>query len=73
MKTGKPGNPLIVFESGLGMGGGNFEPVFAHLPKDACYVVYDRNGLGESEADDRLENRYGCGWKSCTACCNNYT
>ncbi|UMY65292.1 MULTISPECIES: alpha/beta fold hydrolase [unclassified Flavobacterium] len=55
LENRKAGQPIIVFESGLGMGGGNFEPVFAHLPKDACYVVYDRNGLGESEADDRLK------------------
>ncbi|RZJ68781.1 MAG: alpha/beta hydrolase [Flavobacterium sp.] len=51
----KPNEPVIVFESGLGMGGGNFETVFQYLPKDASYFVYDRNGLGESQIDPAVK------------------
>ncbi len=51
----KEGKPIIIFESGLGMGGGNFEPVFPYLPKEAAYFVYDRNGIGQSEPDSSLK------------------
>ncbi|MBD3582039.1 alpha/beta fold hydrolase [Flavobacterium selenitireducens] len=52
----EPNDAIIVFESGLGMGGGNFEPVFQYLPKNASYFVYDRNGLGQSDTDQSLKS-----------------
>lgn len=55
LDTRNPNQPVIVFESGLGMGGGNFEIVFQYLPKDAGYFVYDRNGLGQSGIDVSLK------------------
>ncbi len=46
----KPGEPVIVFESGFGSGGGNFDGLVQSLPGIPTFV-YDRNGLGESAID----------------------
>lgn len=48
--------PVVIFESGIGMGGGNFDTVFPHLPNDIAYFVYDRNGIGESQTDSSLKS-----------------
>lgn len=51
----KDGTPIIIFESGIGMGGGNFETIFPYLPKEASYFIYDRNGIGQSDIDINLK------------------
>lgn len=45
----KDGEPILVFESGLG--GGTFDPIIPFLPRNISGIQYDRNGLGESEPD----------------------
>jgi pimeloyl-ACP methyl ester carboxylesterase len=45
-----------MFESGLGMSGGNFEPVFSALASTASGIAYDRNGLGKSQADTTIKS-----------------
>lgn len=52
LENRKPDQPILVFEHGLG--GGNFEQVFAFLPKEMAGIQYDRNGLGNSDADEGL-------------------
>ena len=54
LKSRKPGQPVIVFESGLGAGGGNFESLFPSLVGIACGIAYDRNGIGQSQADSTV-------------------
>ncbi|MBT1703216.1 alpha/beta fold hydrolase [Chryseosolibacter indicus] len=56
LESRKEGDPIIVFESGMGMGGGNFELLFPYLSKEVSGIVYDRNGLGESETDTTIVN-----------------
>ncbi|MBC9930896.1 alpha/beta fold hydrolase [Chitinophaga qingshengii] len=55
LETRKANEPVIVFESGLGSGGGNFEPLFPHLPKNITGFIYDRNGLRESAIDTTVK------------------
>jgi pimeloyl-ACP methyl ester carboxylesterase len=47
----KPGDPVLIFESGLGASSRNFQLLFPTLAKNIQGIAYDRNGLGESEAD----------------------
>lgn len=51
--TRKINEPVLVFESGVG--GGSFEQVFEHLPKNITGIEYDRNGLGESAIDTTIK------------------
>lgn len=44
------GQPVIVFESGLGTPMGNWERVVEGLAKEVPVVTYDRPGIGKSEA-----------------------
>lgn len=50
LENRKPNQPILVFESGFGSGGGNFEGLFRYLP-DTPAIVYDRNGIGDSGID----------------------
>ncbi|MCG2616024.1 alpha/beta hydrolase [Terrimonas sp. NA20] len=48
----KENDPILVFEHGIG--GGSFEQLFRFLPKTISGIQYDRNGLGQSEADTNI-------------------
>ncbi|ASW73905.1 hypothetical protein IQ37_17975 [Chryseobacterium piperi] len=54
-ETRKANEPFLVFESGLGSGGGNFSNLFSFLPNDISGIVYDRNGIAESETDPSIK------------------
>ncbi|RZJ69504.1 alpha/beta hydrolase [Flavobacterium sp.] len=45
----KEGDPVLVFEPGLG--GGTFDPILALLPDTISGIQYERSGLGKSELD----------------------
>lgn len=45
----KEGEPILVFETGLG--GGTFDPILPFLPSNISGIQYARNGVGESEMD----------------------
>ena len=45
----KEGEPILVFETGLG--GGTFDPILPFLPSNIASIQYARNGVGESELD----------------------
>lgn len=47
----KANEPVVVFESGLGSGGGSYASLFPFIQKSFAGIVYDRNGIGESEID----------------------
>jgi pimeloyl-ACP methyl ester carboxylesterase len=52
----KAGEPVVVFEGGLGSGKETFEHfLLPVLPKDIAWVMYDRPGLSESEPDPSLK------------------
>lgn len=52
IESRKNGEPILVFESGLG--GGTFDPILPFLPKNISGIQYDRNGIGESEPDFQI-------------------
>ena len=52
----KAGDPVLVFESGVGGDKGNFDVLFPFLSKTTTGIAYDRNGLGESEADAAIKS-----------------
>lgn len=51
----KANEPFLVFESGLGSGGGNFASLFPFISDHLAGIVYDRNGIAESEIDPSLK------------------
>ncbi|WP_170164490.1 alpha/beta fold hydrolase [Sinomicrobium pectinilyticum] len=51
LENRKEGDPVIVLESGLGMGGGNYAPLFDYLSTKTAWIAYDRNGIAGSEED----------------------
>jgi len=51
----RPGEPVLVFESGLGAESGNFQFLFGGLVKKMPGIAYDRNGLGASEPDTAIK------------------
>ena len=55
LKTRTAGDPVLVFESGLGADSRNFQILFPSLAKNIPGIAYDRNGLGESEADSTVK------------------
>lgn len=55
----KKGEPVVVFESGLGSGGGGYGSLFPFIQKSFAGIVYDRNGIGESETDDSIKTDAG--------------
>lgn len=56
LQTRKPGEPLIVFESGALSYKENFDTLFNYLPKNVAWLTYDRPGLGQSQEDSTLQN-----------------
>ena len=48
----KDGEPILVFESGLG--GGTFDPILPFLPSNISGVQYERSGVGQSEFDSAI-------------------
>ncbi len=48
----KEGEPILVFESGLG--GGTFDPILPFLPSNISGIQYARNGVGQSELDSEI-------------------
>lgn len=51
----KANEPILVFESGLGSGGGGYGSLFPFIQKKHPGIVYDRNGIGESEIDTSIK------------------
>jgi hypothetical protein len=47
------GEPVVVFESGAGMGLGAWSTVLGEVGRFARAVAYDRAGIGLSESDSR--------------------
>src|SRR5687768_7657012 len=43
-----PGQPVVVFESGLGTPLGNWDTIFDEVARQAPVVAYDRPGIGDS-------------------------
>jgi pimeloyl-ACP methyl ester carboxylesterase len=56
LENRKPGEPVLVFESGMGSGGGAYEMLFPALSKKAAGIAYDRNGLGGSDIDTTIKS-----------------
>src|SRR5258708_5628446 len=55
LENRKPGDPVLIFESGLGTPGDNYEVLFNNLSKSTSGIAYDRNGIGGSEADPLIK------------------
>lgn len=51
----KANEPIVVFESGLGSGGGAYGSMFPFIQKSFAGIVYDRSGIGESEIDNSIK------------------
>ena len=51
----KINDPIVVFESGLGSGGGGYGSMFPLIKGKFAGIVYDRNGIGESEIDTSIK------------------
>ena len=47
----RPGQPVLVFESGTGTPMGHWDKLLDEVPALAPVVLYDRPGVGQSEAD----------------------
>jgi pimeloyl-ACP methyl ester carboxylesterase len=54
LENRKPNQPVLVFESGFGSGGGNFDGLFPYM-SNIPSIVYDRNGIGQSEFDKTVK------------------
>ncbi|QRY60303.1 alpha/beta fold hydrolase [Sphingobacterium siyangense] len=52
----KANEPIVIFESGIGMSGNNFSVLFPKLMSNIPYFSYDRNGLGNSDPDPSLKS-----------------
>lgn len=48
----KEGEPVLVFEAGLG--GGTFDPLLNFFPDAVSGIQYERNGIGQSEKDSTI-------------------
>lgn len=51
----KLNEPIVVFESGLGSGGGGYGGLLPLIQNHFAGIVYDRNGIGESEIDTSIK------------------
>ena len=51
LETRTPGQPVIVLESGAGVGLDHWKPIFTQMAALAPVFGYDRRGLGGSEVD----------------------
>ena len=50
----KAGEPVVIFENGLGMTLNNWDIIFDEVAKHAPFLAYDRTGNGKSERDGEL-------------------
>lgn len=50
----KPGEPLIVFESGLGTPLGHWDTLLEGVSELGPWLAYDRPGIGKSEPDEEM-------------------
>jgi pimeloyl-ACP methyl ester carboxylesterase len=50
----KEGQPVIVFESGLGTSMGHWDKILDGVSELAPLITYDRPGIGESESDNEM-------------------
>ena len=50
----KDGQPVIVFQSGMGTPMGNWDPILDGVSSFAPLITYDRPGIGESDPDDEM-------------------
>lgn len=55
LENRKIGEPIVVFESGLGSSGGSNGSLFPFIQGSFAGIVYDRNGIGESELDSAVK------------------
>jgi pimeloyl-ACP methyl ester carboxylesterase len=55
LETRKPGEPVVVFEGGIGSGKETFQFLLPFLPKTLPWIMYDRAGLSESEPDTTIK------------------
>ena len=51
LENRKPGQPVVILESGGGAGLEHFKPIFGQIAERAPVFAYDRRGLGQSEID----------------------
>jgi pimeloyl-ACP methyl ester carboxylesterase len=51
LKNRKPGQPVVVLESGAAAGLEHFKPIFGQVAEHAPVFAYDRRGLGQSDLD----------------------
>lgn len=51
----KDNEPVVVFEAGLGSGGGGYGGLLSFVQKKFAGIVYDRNGIADSEIDTSLK------------------
>jgi pimeloyl-ACP methyl ester carboxylesterase len=51
LDTRKPGEPIVILESGAGGGLEHFKPILSQLAERLPLFAYDRRGLGQSEID----------------------
>jgi pimeloyl-ACP methyl ester carboxylesterase len=54
LQSRKRGEPVVVFEGGLGSGKESFDFLIPLLPKDVAWIAYDRAGVSQSEADTTI-------------------
>ncbi|CAA9265289.1 MAG: hypothetical protein AVDCRST_MAG56-2735 [uncultured Cytophagales bacterium] len=54
IESRKPGQPVVVFESGLGTPLGNWDTIFDEVARQAPVVAYDRPGIGDSPSIEEM-------------------
>ncbi len=54
IESRKPGQPVVVFESGLGTPLGNWDTIFDEVARQAPGVAYDRPGIGDSPPNEEM-------------------
>jgi pimeloyl-ACP methyl ester carboxylesterase len=54
LQSRRRGEPVVIFESGLGSGKESFDFLIPFLPKDVAWVAYDRAGVSQSEGDTTI-------------------
>ncbi len=54
LENRQKGQPVIVFQSGMGTPMGNWEPILESVSKSAPLITYDRPGIGESEPNEDM-------------------
>lgn len=55
LKDRKDNEPVVVFEAGLGSGGGGYGGLLLFVQKKFAGIVYDRNGIADSEIDTSIK------------------